>query len=361
MSEVHLIRKAIAAFELDLTGLTVFTEAATGHFRCTAAIALAAGAERVLAIAKSSRHGPSGSARAAVIDLARELGVESALAFVEDVAAIGEADIVTNTGFVRPLSEDVVARMRPNAVIPLMWETWEFRPADLDLGACLERGILVLGTNEDDARLQTMALVGAIASRLLEEAAVTIAGAPIVVLGGGVFGSSVARRLDTLGARVSIRCAGPVDGDVAHLRSAEPRSDLVDVAALVVADHESTRLLVGRDGELSVEALVAANDDLVVVHVSGLIDVAAIRAAGCRLVPSTIATAARTMSVTTSVLGPRPVIQLHTAGLKVGEIMARERRRRPTLAAARRSALEDRLCQDFSESQYAHFQSRTAG
>lgn len=361
MREVQLIREAIAAFELDLTGLTVFTEAATGYFRCTAAIALAAGAARVLAIAKSSHHGSIASARDAVTQLVRELGVERGLSLVDNADQIAEADIVTNTGFVRPITDDVVSRMRRDAVIPLMWETWEFRPADLDLRACLERDILVLGTNEDDPRLQTKVLVGVVAERLLQQAEVTIAGAAIVVLGGGVFGSSIGRRLDAMGARVSIRCAGPLDGDVAHLRSAVPWRDLVDVSALVVADHESTHLLVGPAGELSVQDLVAANSNLTVVHVSGLIDAPGIRAAGCRLMPGIIARAPRTMSLTTSYLGPHPVIQLHTAGLRVGQIMARERRRRPTVAAARRSALEDRLCQDFSESQYAHFQAKTAG
>ena len=33
-------------------------------------------------------------------------------------------------------------------VICLMWETWEFRPQEIDIKSCLNNNVLVIGTNE---------------------------------------------------------------------------------------------------------------------------------------------------------------------------------------------------------------------
>ena len=359
-SEVRLVRDSIAAFSLDLRGLTVLTEAATGHFRCTPVIALAAGASRVFAIAKDSRHGTRGEAADAVRRLAHACGVERGLVVVEDYECLADADIVTNTGFVRPISAALISRMNPTAVIPLMWETWEHRPAEVDLAACLERGVLVLGTNEGDPRLRTMDLVGTLASTLLDNAGLKIRNANVVVVGGGPFGSSVARRLDALGANVIVCAEKRLDEDVEPLRIAaalgsERAGGLLERAdALVIADHHSEHVLIGPAAAITTEKLHASRGQLLIVHLSGLIDTAGLRAANCTIVPEHVPTKARTMSVTTGFLGPRPVIELHTAGLKVGQIMLSARRRgTATLAGARIEALEDPLCQDFSAAQYA--------
>ncbi len=136
MRELRLAREAVRRFALDLTPYTVFTECATGHFAWTAALALLAGAPRVLALARGTRFGSAAAAAEATRAAAEAVGGADRLHVVHDHARIGEADIVTNTGAVRPLDAAVVARMRPGAVVPLMWETWEFRPSDLDLPAC---------------------------------------------------------------------------------------------------------------------------------------------------------------------------------------------------------------------------------
>ncbi len=349
MPEGPLVRACIASFGLDLTGLTIFTEAATGAFACTPAIALAAGADRVLALAKDSRHGSRAEAARAVRSLARRVGVEDRLAIVEDHARLEEAHIVTNSGLVRPLSADRVARMRSDAVIPLMYESWEFRPRDLDLGACLERGLLVLGTRESDPRLRSMDEIGFIAAKLLRDAGVAIERARIAVLGGGAFGSSVVRCLTRLGATaIAIVVADqPLPRDIEGVRAF-----LAEADALVAADYSGDRVLIGPGGLLEVDELVRLNSRLVIAHVVGRVDASELRKAYYCVVPDHVPETPQTMSVTLAHLGPEPVFKLQTAGLKVGEIMARARREATTSADARAFALGDPLCQDFSPLQY---------
>lgn len=58
----RLMKAAIETFELDLAGLTVLTEAATGYCALTPVLAAVAGADRVLALARDSRHGTAAEA-----------------------------------------------------------------------------------------------------------------------------------------------------------------------------------------------------------------------------------------------------------------------------------------------------------
>ena len=81
---------------------------------------------------------------------------------------IGSADIVTNLGFVRPINGEFLRRLKPTAVIPLMFETWEYRHADLDLSECRRLGIAVLGTNEHHPDLKILENIG----KLLEASAI---------------------------------------------------------------------------------------------------------------------------------------------------------------------------------------------
>ena len=67
-----------------------------------------------------------------------------------------QADIVTNSGHLRPLDAPTIRAMKPTAVIPLMYEAWELRPGDVDLDECrayLERAHEVYEAIGDGAEL----------------------------------------------------------------------------------------------------------------------------------------------------------------------------------------------------------------
>ncbi len=76
-------------------------------------------------------------------------------------------------------------------------------------------------------------------------------------------------------------------------------------------------------------------------------DAGDLAAAGLRVHPQPVAPAGY-MSASTAHVGPAPVLRLHAAGLKVGEILARLRRKGLAATEAEREALRDPLCQGFA-------------
>ena len=141
-----MIDGTMKGIDIDLSSLVVLTEAATGPFAMTASMAALAGAARVLVLARGGRFGSPDDAIAQTLAVAREWECASSISVLASRSeiAIGSPDIVTNLRGVRPLDKEFLSGLKPSAVIPLMFETWEFRPADIDLEVCRERGLLVL-------------------------------------------------------------------------------------------------------------------------------------------------------------------------------------------------------------------------
>jgi hypothetical protein len=341
----RLAMETIGLLGLDLSGLTVLTEAATSTFALTASLAALAGANRVLVIGRDSHYGTAQEAVIQTLAVARQwhcVGQIEALTSRES-PGISEADIVTNLGALRPLDDDFLARLKPTAVIPLMFETWEYRCEDLDLDGCRRRGISVLGTNERHPGVEVLSYLGPLAVRLVLEVGVEVFQSRIVVLGSGAFADVSATALRALGADVDqfpISEDGTFDDrGAAHV--------LQQTDALVVAEHHSRKPLLGASCALDGRRLAELNSGLAVVHIAGAVDEADLVAAGIRVHPETVAPPGY-MSANTAYVGPAPVIRLHAAGLKVGEIMARLRKRGLQPAETEREALRHALCQGFA-------------
>jgi len=316
----RLVRDAIARFELDLTDLTVLTEAATDYYALTPVIAALAGAKQVLALGRDSRYGTLAEVERSIRSVAAELGASAPIEILNDRSdsVIAGADIVTNLGFVRPIDEPLLSKLGPQAVVSLMWETWEHRPEELDRDACKRLGIAILGTNENDERLRTLDYTGLIAAKLLLQLDVELLQSRIALIGSGDFARSVIDKLGGLGAQVDWIDERDLEGKAATevLESAD---------ALVIAMASGRETLIGEAGALSAERLAQLNPGLAVAHIAGGADRDALAKRGLRCTPERFA-APPHMSAATDFLGPKPVIDLHTAGLKVGEELARARR-----------------------------------
>src|SRR5699024_10202131 len=95
----------------DLSGRVVVTEAATGAYACTATIAAAAGAARVVARARDTRrHGTARDAAEATLGLARAAGVADRIEVVTEIAdsALRACDLLTNSGHLRPITRAMI-------------------------------------------------------------------------------------------------------------------------------------------------------------------------------------------------------------------------------------------------------------
>src|SRR4051794_16960488 len=103
---VRLMSSAITRCQLDLSGAVVFTEAASGAFIVTAVLAAMAGARHVYALTRTSRYGTAPEIGSQTLALAHLAGVrEGAVEVVTEKTPeqVGQADIITNSGHVRPI------------------------------------------------------------------------------------------------------------------------------------------------------------------------------------------------------------------------------------------------------------------
>jgi hypothetical protein len=338
----RLIDETIRTLGLDLTGLTVLTEAGTGSFSLTASIAALAGAPRVFIAARDSPYGTAQEAIDETLHFANELLVGKVVSilphrFHEYVA---QADIITNLRGVRPIDQSLVEQLKPTAVVPLMFESWEYRPEDLDIRACRARGILVLGTNESHPHVGVLKYVGMVALRLLFESGIELLRNKVIVLGEGVFSDIAVEALHAIGAQVEVITAGQMESP----DESKWMEQVASADALLVAEHVLRAPLIGSSAHIKPAWLMEQNPGISVVHISGNVDREDLSRAGIRAYPEVFAPPGY-MSVSTAYVGPAPVIYLHAAGLKVGEIAVRARRRGMSPGAAEDEALKDSLCQ----------------
>lgn len=320
----RLIEEAIRFNALDLRGLIVYTETGSGNCVTTPVIAAVAGAHHVTAIVQDSPYGRADRVADYTRRFAAGCGVSDRVEVVFDKTpeTIGAADIVTNLGFVRPIDRQFVSMMKPGAVVPLMYEAWELRSTDVDVAACRERGIAVVGTNEDLPGLELFKYAGPICMQMLFEVEVEVYRSTLGVYSRDKFGGAITTFLQRAGAEVvlfdDLQCAAAKD----FLRRAD---------ALILANYAGAECVVGPGAQISGPELKRIAPGLTIILFAGLADVAGLRAAGLPVHPDVAATRPRKMYRLFADLGPRPHIELMTASLKVGEVMARGETR-PDLA-----------------------------
>ena len=313
---LRLIEETIAFLRLDLSGFTVLTETASGPYAVTAVIASLAGAEQVLALTGNSRYASTDEVIAQTRALETLCGIKRRIEIHTErsLDLFARSDIVTNLGFVRPIDSEAVAIMKPTAVIPLMCEAWELRPGDVDLEACRRKRILVLGTNEDYPGLEVFAYSGWLCLKMLFDAGIEIYKSKILIASSDRFGRVIEQALSRSGVQVHL-----TNG----LREVATEQ-LATVDAVVVADYTRNDVIIGPDGDLTSEDFARMARGTTIIQFAGQIDVPGLSESGVVIYPG-IDQGSHRMGQTLAELGPRPVVELHAAGLKVGEMAARNR------------------------------------
>jgi hypothetical protein len=305
---VRLMEEALERCSLDLGDLTVLTEAATGPYAVTAVMAAMAGAN-VSALAAPTRYATSEELERLTMGLAAFAGVEERLRVIADKCpqVIAAADIITNSGQVRPIDKHFIAHMKHSAVIPLMYESWEFRGSDIDLHACRARQIPVAGTNERHPAVDVFSYLGTMAVKQLLDAGIAVYGSKLVVLCDNDFARFIAQGLRGCGAHVvetQELSAGCLASDTdAVLAARSPGDGYVVTAAdsRAIARHAPGAVLVEFWGDTDRRALADA---------------------GVPVWPLTPAPRGH-MAILPSAVGPEPIVRLQAGGLKVGEVLAR--------------------------------------
>ena len=322
---LRLVERAIAGRRLDLSGLRVLTEAAVGYRRLTPIIAALAGADEVYAVGRDSADASRRDAEAQTGWLAGVAGVQDRIRFFPTrlQAPLHTVDIVTDLPGVRPVDESIVRNLTTGAVVTLMRGTAAWRAADVDVASCRRAGIPVAGLDEDAVGLYRWTALTAVHGLL--ELGVEIAGATLAVMGDGPAYGHVVRALAQLGARILV--ATPDNAGRVALYGGEKiggslgdeaaRGRLAEAEALVVCPGEPGRRVIGASAEVDARQLAATAPHLAVLCLGGEVDRRGLAAAGLACRPA----------AGPADLLPQAVVELHTAGLKVGEAMARARQR----------------------------------
>lgn len=307
-----LMRAAIARSGLDLSGMTVLTEAASGAYAATPVIAALAGAERVHAVGRDTAYGMVAEIRAQIAALAAAAGAGDRITVHDgDPAACAAmcaaaADLVTNSGHLRPIGARIIDRLPARSVIALMYETWEFRAADIDLAVCRRRGIPVVGVNERHPAVDVFAFLGPLAIHQLHSAGIPVYGSRILVLCDNPFAPYIARALTRLDAAVEVAA------DSAGLPTGE-------WDAVLVALRPQAGAVIDRAGA----ALLAERaPGAVLVQFWGDVDRPALAERGIPVWPPAAPRPGH-MAVFMSDIGPDPAIRLQTGGLRAAELVWR--------------------------------------
>lgn len=306
---LECMRERIAALALDLSGLSVVTEAATGSYACTPVIAALAGAAQVTCTARDTvRYGSFEDAAAATMALAAAAGVADRIDIRRSLApeVFAGCDILTNSGHLRPITADTIVHLPTHAVVALMFEAWEFREGDLDLAACRARGIRVAAVNERHPDVAVFVRLGPLSVRLLEQNGVSLARSSIALLCDNPFAPFLRDGLRARGAEVTLR-ASP-----AELPSGPYQ------AVVIALDPTRNAPL----DEVTTARLCAAARQGIVAQFWGDIDPAA-RSRHAEAIRPATAPGRGHMGILLSALGHDPIVRLQTGGLRAAEVVLR--------------------------------------
>lgn len=345
--EIGIIRSLIAKHKLDLSGMNILCECASGAYAFTPIMIELAGG-RSYNLGKDTRFGSFEDNRAKVVALFDQAGMKEAPQFYKDVlpdSIIEKADIVPNVGLLRPLTAELIGKLKKTAVIPLMWETWEFREADLDIDACIQNQIPVIGT--DEGRMINMfGYNGFVGLKLLFELGLEGYHSEIVLLGTGTTARSIYQLFKQTGVAVEWYSSYK-EPDSKTYDSLREILQMESLDGILVAEHHLNKELLGKSGIISFTDLKNRFPNLSIGHICGMIDVDEMKKNKLNHFPDCIMPFGY-MSFQAFHLGPRPVFELNILGLKVGQIACNARRQGASVEDTIHATVTSGYGQDFA-------------
>lgn len=326
---IDKLLQRVDALELDLRGRTVLTEAASGAYVVTPVLAALAGA-RVFAYSKTTRYGTveevfANTRRLMETCTTRTLDVQLIDQLTPEV--ITQADVITNSGHLRPLDRQLLRHAKDGAVIPLMYEAWEWRDADMDLAYVRERGLAVGATNERHPDIDVFSYLGDMAVKQIFDAGLCPCNNRFVLLCNNDFGPYIAKVLAGMCSGLAV-----VDKDENRHKYDGLGIDWIggfpalaippsyrNAEAIVFTAYPFDRTWIGADAEIPILRLKTAFDDPCLLRYAGDVAESDLEAAGVRFFPAHVASGH--MGVLPSAVGVDPIIRLQAGGLKAAECL----------------------------------------
>jgi hypothetical protein len=314
---LRIINKTINELELDLDGLNILTEVGSNNYLYTPLIPLLARAKTVTAFVRDTAYGSADEIEANCYELVKQFGFEDRLTILKNHIPrdiFRQADIVTNSGMLRPLNKEKIELLKEHAVIPLMYEEWELRPNDVDIDFCRTKGIKVGGTSENHPGLEIFDFVGPLGIKMMFEAGLEVKGNNIFIWSGDNFGAVLEQAFNKAGA-ANVICSR----DQSMLFK---NAELLD--AVFIADYNELRNYTdGTNAPFDLNKMLQAAPSVKIVHLYGQIPFDAVQCKA-NVYPQTNGKA-KQMSFTLDHVGPIPSLRLQVAGFKVGEELYKNR------------------------------------
>jgi len=155
----EIAERAYWYFKPDLRGQVVYSEAASGAYCILPAYALKSGAFVVLE-AKDNKFSTKNEAIRQVESYMSYIGCDNKNLHIDYNNSYNKVTLALNTGNTRPYNQNKLEKMKQLKGISLMWEPWEIRNEEIDIGYCLKNSISIFGTNENHPYLSTFYMLG---------------------------------------------------------------------------------------------------------------------------------------------------------------------------------------------------------
>jgi hypothetical protein len=321
--------KRVEALGLNLEGKTVLTEAASGAYVVTPLLAAIAGA-RVFAFTRTTRYGTVEEIFANTqkyIDQYTRRKLDITLVDKITPAIIAQADVITNSGHLRPLNEEMLKHAKDSLVIPLMYEAWEWRDADMDINYIRKRGFKLGATNERHPEVDVFNYLGDMALKQIFDAGITPYKNRFVLVCNNDFGPFIAKVVSRVCDGLAVidknenREKYNFDniewiGNFPEIRIPEGYKD---AEAIIFTAYPFDQNWVGKETPLSVEQLKKEFSDPYILRYCGDVDPAVLDQEGLRYFPAHVHSGH--MGVLPSAVGYDPIIRLQAGGLKAAEAL----------------------------------------
>lgn len=321
------LRKCVEGLQLRLQGLTVLTEAASGPYVVTPVLAALAGA-RVVAYSRTTRYGTVEQVFEATRKLAEEAGVQVELVHEITPEIVASADIITNSGHLRPLNREMLQHAKDGLVIPLMYEAWEWRDADMDIQYIRERGFKLGATNERHPDVDVFSYLGDMALRQIFEAGTCPYKNKFILLCNNDFGPYIAKVLARNCEALAVVDLDDNRGKYADLANVtwlggfpemKIPASFRDAEAVLFTAYPFDQEWIGQSGPIRISSLKEQLSDPYILRYAGDVNTRDLQQAGIRFFPEQVASGH--MGILPSAIGYDPIIRLQAGGLKSAEAL----------------------------------------
>ena len=355
---VEIIKTSIKLTKLDLSGLTVLTEAATGYWTFTPFVAAFAKADSVICITKDSKYGTAEQIISNFSSLTSFLNMSNKIdVFKKNIPSdlLQKIDIVTNSGHVRPIDKKFIKSLKSTCVISLMWEPWEYRQKDLDLSACWQNKICVMGVNEQNKIINIMKYNGKLLEKILKNNNITIKNKKVILIAENVSALYMLESIVSAGAKlfcISKTMKKELEQKDMTIIGSDlndpPVEDYLKNSDLIIINSAPLQNLIicGNNG-INPSKLKTLSPNVVILVFFGSINYDETLKSEIHCIPSNPVTNGH-LNWTLEFLGPKPVIELAVLGFKAVEKLAKCRKNGIDYNTSMNKALAGKYSLDFS-------------